>query len=467
MVWNVKINLLITGIVCVMVILYGILVYQIYDNSKLINWIVLLTMLLVFVIIAVSWIKLVPTKQVSDFKQFWNRSNAVINGHQLFYSENSYFAKYAYQTGFLLYMLSVVKIFGSNLFVMQLLNVLVQTLILLMTYLLTINVFNNVKLARLSVLLLMVDLDWFALNSQADNQYLGALFYLITFYLLQKKKTWSYLLAGLTLSIGWLVRPIGPAIFIGVMIYILLFDIEYRPQKTIHEITKKVIFPSVICFSTLFMAGQMIQVTGLNPHGLKNMNSEWKFIAGLNYESSGSYSAKLDKQFKSAPTRIEMKKQEREVLKQELVSLKQGHNWLKLIIAKVSMLWSGRTMTTNFAGFGKNHSQNSDYIVGLVGYLGSFLLIIFSWIGSLKMLKERYSSKIFMMLLPLLVFAAIELIIEVQGRYRIEFLPIISMVAGLGMYSSLSFLYSFVMSRITLLRNKKRPDMFPHPIQKI
>ena len=63
------------------------------------------------------------------------------------------------------------------------------------------------------------------------------------------------------------------------------------------------------------------------------------------------------------------------------------------------------------------------------------MLIIFSWFGSLKLLKGKLNNQIFLLLLPLMAYAVVQLLIEVQGRYRLEFLPIIAILGGLGLYS--------------------------------
>ena len=158
-------------------------------------------------IVATTWILMVPKTQVSDFGNFWSRVPGVFNGDKLYQTDNDYFSRFAYQSGYMVYVLAVVKIFGYHIFAIQFLNVVYQALILLVTYLLAMKIFRNIKIARLSVLVLMIDLDWFALNSQSSNQYLGSLFYLLTFYLLMQNKLWTDLLSGVALTIGCLIRP--------------------------------------------------------------------------------------------------------------------------------------------------------------------------------------------------------------------------------------------------------------------
>lgn len=212
---------LIIAFVLVIAVGYGLV--KIDDSSKKVNWSILFGMLLIFIIAATAWVLVVPKTQISDFGNFWTRVPGFFNGDKLYQTDNDYFSRFAYQSGYMVYVLAVVKIFGYHIFAIQFLNVIYQALILLFTYLLVVKIFNNIKIARLAVLLLMIDLDWFALNSQASNQYLGSLFYLITFYLIMQDKLWSYILSGITLTVGCLIRPIGPVIIAGIVAFTIVY----------------------------------------------------------------------------------------------------------------------------------------------------------------------------------------------------------------------------------------------------
>lgn len=400
-------------------------------------------------IIGIVWILNVPNNQISDFGNFWSRVPGFLVGDKLYQTDNDYFSKYAYQTGFMVYVLSIVKIFGYKIFVIQFLNVIYQTLILLFTYLLVVKIFNNIKMARLAVLLLMIDLDWFALNSQASNQYLGSLLYLITFYLLMQNKLRYYILAGITLAAGCLIRPIGPVIIAGIVVftlcYILLKDTNY--QKAL-----KIILTLVIYFVLFSLAGWGIKSLGINNYGLSNNDPEWKFVTGLNYQSDGTYSADMDKLIDASRTRAQMSPVEKNKLNSEINYLNGHHAWFKLFINKTQVLWSTRTMATDFTSYGLNHSARTVNIINYLAYAGSIMLIIFSWIGSLTLFKTKFSNNLYLLLLPLMAFAVVQLIIEVQGRYRIEFLPIIAIMGSLGLYRTINDFHLFKLRQKNTLR---------------
>lgn len=429
--------IVIASILLVLLVGYGLT--QIKTDDKTLNWLVVITMLMIFTITALLWISKVPSVQLSDFGNFWDRLLNYKVGDPLYQTDNDYFSKYAYQSGYFVYAMIVSKIFGYHIFAIQFLNVIYQALILLFTYLFVIKIFNNIKMARLSILILMIDLDWFALNSQASNQYLGSLFYLITFYLIMQNKLKYYILAGITLTGGCLIRPIGPVIIAGIVVYALIYLLL---KKKDYHATMKIFLTLVIYFVLFSLSSWGIKATGINAYGLTNNDPEWKFVTGLNYQSNGTYSPDMDKLINPNKTRHQMSKVEKDQLHKEIAYLNENHAWLSLFVHKTQGLWSSRTMATDAANIRMTHSVKTVDRINFLAYTGSIILIIFSWIGSLQLFQAKFSDNLYLLLLPLMAFAVVQLLIEVQGRYRIEFLPVIAIVGSLGLYQVLHALSS-------------------------
>ncbi|CAJ1183601.1 hypothetical protein CPR19088_GLDEOEPO_01700 [Companilactobacillus paralimentarius] len=412
----------------------GYFLYHVRDDDTNLNRLILISLLLIFAIVAIIWLKLVPQTQVSDFKAFWRTAPKALEGKAIYKYDNDYFAKWAYQTGFLVYVMTVVKIFGHKVIAIQLLNVIYQVLILLMSYLLAMQLFNKVKIARLTVFILMIDLDWFALNSQADNQYLGMLLFLVTFYLVIKDKYWTYALAGITLGVGSIIRPIGPVVIAGIVVYALLY--LFIQNNQIHwSGLGKVLITLVIYQVIFYAAGMAIKGSGLNSYGLTNRDSEWKFVVGLDANSNGSYDQGMVNRFDLKASRAKMSQKEHQIIHENIQNLNATHGWLKLFWNKNETLWASRSTTVDFTGFETQHSLRVSNLAKLLGYMGTIVLIILSWFGSLKLLKNNPSVKTFVLLLPLMAYAVVQLLIEVQGRYRLEFLPVIAILGGLGLFT--------------------------------
>lgn len=412
----------------------GYFLYHVRDDDTNLNRLILISLLLIFAIVAIIWLKLVPQTQVSDFKAFWRTAPKALEGKAIYKYDNDYFAKWAYQTGFLVYVMTVVKIFGHKVIAIQLLNVIYQVLILLMSYLLAMQLFNKVKIARLTVFILMIDLDWFALNSQADNQYLGMLLFLVTFYLVMKDKYWAYALAGITLGAGSIIRPIGPVVIAGIVVYALLY--LFIQNNQIHWSGLGKVLITLVIYQVIFSAaGMAIKGSGLNSYGLTNRDSEWKFVVGLDANSNGSYDQGMVNRFDLKASRTKMSQKEHQIIHENIQNLNATHGWLKLFWNKNETLWASRSTTVDFTGFETQHSLRVSNFAKLLGYMGTVVLIILSWLGSLKLLKINPSVKTFVLLLPLMAYAVVQLLIEVQGRYRLEFLPVIAILGGLGLFT--------------------------------
>lgn len=195
----------------------------------------------------------------------------------------------------------------------------------------------------------------------------------------------------------------------------------------------KIVIFALTCLLTLSGTSLYVQKSGLNPYGLRNTDTEWKFIAGLNYQSKGMYSAELDKALNSFPSRKINRQHEDKLLSDQIKNLNVKYEWLRLFMNKASVLWAESSEVLAFTQFSLIHSTTT-YVVTFIGFLGSFAIIIFSWLGSIKLIKNEITSSILLFIIPILAFALIELVIEVQGRYRVEFVPIISIVAGIGIH---------------------------------
>ena len=56
----------------IFVLLAGWLLVKIRDDDKNLNRLILISLLAIFMIVALIWLKVVPQTQISDFGEFWN-----------------------------------------------------------------------------------------------------------------------------------------------------------------------------------------------------------------------------------------------------------------------------------------------------------------------------------------------------------------------------------------------------------
>lgn len=94
------------------ILLISYILYKMTDQKIWLNRLILIVLILIFIVIALFWVRITPRTQLSDFGNFWYRAPDVLKGQKLYAFDNDYFAKWAYQTGFMAYVMLVIKIFG-------------------------------------------------------------------------------------------------------------------------------------------------------------------------------------------------------------------------------------------------------------------------------------------------------------------------------------------------------------------
>ena len=152
-----------------------------------------------------------------------------------------------------------------------------------------------------------------------------------------QNKLWADLLSGVALTIGCLIRPIGPVIIAGIVVFAVIY-LSLENGKFNYQRLLKVFSGLLIYFALFSLAGFGIKASGLNAYGLSNYDTEWKFVTGLNYQSSGTYSPDMDRLIDPSKPRKVMAKKEKTALHQEINYLNQNNKWLSLFINKLEGL---------------------------------------------------------------------------------------------------------------------------------
>ncbi|UQS81924.1 hypothetical protein MOO45_06970 [Bombilactobacillus folatiphilus] len=422
---------------CLAVLILGIswLLIKFPDNPRMNRWIVL-GLLGIFAILFCLWLYQTPTKQLSDYKKFWKIGQQAVAGQPIYHTDNSYFSKWAYQTGFLVYVIGFLKLFGANLRLFQLLTVGQQLVVLGLTYVLAQKVFHKVQLSRLSLFLVGINLEWSALNNRVTSQYLALILFLLTFILIIDERPFSWLAAGITLALGNVLRPLGVVFLAGIVVFWLVFRCWQQPdwRKALGHLAGLI----VVYWLVLVSLSSAVKLSGLNEYGLSNRDSEWKFVMGLNYPSAGAYDNAVRQKFNLHDRRQTMLKKEQRVTQEHIQDLNQNHLWLKLFVKKFFVLWSNPSNTISFSLFERNHSPKQVDRLTSLAYGVTVIEIGAVFCGAIVLLRRHWSRNFGLLVLPLFAYACAQLLIEVQGRYRIEFIPILAMIAATGLLKGLT-----------------------------
>ena len=283
----------------------------------------------------------------------------------------------------------------------------------------------------------------FFLAAVLTNQHIAVFFYYLGFWLLVRQRRltrrWAAL-AGLCLAVGNLMRPLGAVIIVALLCWTLVRMLRWK-GKDLLWVGAPLLAAGVAYFAATELFGWVVQATGLNPEGLNNNLPLWKFVLGLNLDSSGAwnqadYNAYYLLPRDQAPAAME------QVVGERLSSLGLG-GLLELFWKKSQAMWG--SLEYLYWGFG--HLNGEAPVLGSVtlaqclnalNYLdrGIFLLA-FLLAGGSSALWLRKGAGVGMRLPVMLCFLlcgyyGVHLLIEAQPRYRYFLMPVVFLLAGAG-----------------------------------
>lgn len=376
------------------------------------------------------WIGIIPTEPVSDFKIMYD--GAVQASKGLFdFSNSTYFTTWPYQLGFTMYQALVVKLFGEGLFILKFVNVIFSVGTCILIYLISTKIFGEAA-GRIAGILYAINIPSIFMSSVLTNQYISTFLFTLGFYLITCKYKGGSIsfafLAGIILSIGNIMRPIGGVVLIAMVLYVIICEFI---EKTKREKVNGIKFVSIALASyylLFFVLSQSLIIGGVTEYTLKNRDPLWKFVTGLNYETSGKYSVD------DANLVQTLSIGERESLEIEIINdrIKDKTELAQLFVKKYSIMWGERDSSTHWSlgGLDKadtvNHLQKYERVMFISVILIGMISVVYSVFNF-----PKYRGYI-LFLLFLLGYVLIHFIIEIQPRYRFESTPSIIIICSLG-----------------------------------
>ena len=299
------------------------------------------------------------------------------------------------------------------------------------------------------------------------------LFCLLTIKAKSSKKRFLYAsLCGLTLAVGWLIKPTIIAVVAAFAVVCMLYILKMGRQiKLRHSFTvlgvSALSFALVVClFNLVYVEHQtLVKVTksqrtpmsytiatGLveRPLGARLSTGYGAWSADVANLNSGTTQEKNEK----FTTFIKAK------LKAYDISgyLRFVFNKARWITSEGNFFWLGEGGQADFSNLNDNFLKNLFYMNGkyfpfwlhaingvwVVVFLGCCLAIFFSWINGFREKKSSFDSDLFIQLCALSIILLI-LFVEGRSRYLISFLPIFCIVAADG--------YSYIIKTINKINS--------------
>ena len=375
--------------------------------------------------------------QVYDFATLLDASHMFSQGDYSF-NQWFHFNTWGYQTGFVIYQGLLLKLFNSE-FLLKLLNVLYSSLLVLFVYKFSKKI-SNEKSARVVSLLYMIFPFYVFLDTVLVNSHLARLLmYLGIVFLIKKDKSFKdYVIAGILISLGNIIRPEGIIVVLSLLVYeFFLFD-KSKVFNTFIRVCSFLILYFFICF----ISSSLVIKSGVNPSGLQNKDPLWKFVLGFNYDTCGYYTDDDARYQIDRETEINIIKER---------ALSDLSRTSRLMLCKIDHFWlsSGLDMETgsfndksmNILGIQVKFSDLSNVAMSFNQSVHIFILGMF-FIGILVNRKRLSNEALFLLIMCFITFFVF-LFIEIQPRYMYFIHVSLFILASLGIKSIYQFISKY------------------------
>lgn len=294
----------------------------------------------------------VDTRPVSDFLVLYDAAVELLeDGTAL--TEQPYFQMWPYQSGPVIYLAALMKLFGENLLCLKLVNALWAALTSVMVYALARRFASEGGARAASVLYTLYPGTWL-LVPVLTNQHLSELLFLLALWLYTTAGSWKKRLglaaaAGAALALGNAIRPVAAVALAGAGCLMILEMLRERRSgwKAVRDALVRFALLAAVYAAVMGGLSELTRLSGVNEAGLSSSCPEWKFACGLNEDTSGGYS----EEDAALVFGSEDPRQAARELALERMRIPPGR-MLKLLDDKIKAMWGGYevvvwTMTPN------------------------------------------------------------------------------------------------------------------------
>ena len=397
------------------------------------EWAFCLALLLCALLVRCAWAAAVDPQLLSDFNSVYSAARALAQGVNTM-RDSPYFQCWSYQTGYVVWMALLIRLFGDSVLMLKLSNALFSSLSVLLVYLLARRFASRQGAGGAALLYLFYPGAWL-LTPVLTNQHLSECLLLAAVYVYTipaegwKKKLPLAAGAGALLTLSNVIRPAAVTAVLAVAAAAVL-EVLGRgapvPGRRRQAAAMAVLAVAVYAGLGAGLSG-LTRATGLNPGGLENNLPQWKFVLGLNQETDGGYSREDANFVFGDDFGNEDKAGAAEQLLRERTDCPPGE-LLDLFGRKCGKMWGGfegtnwvftGNVTQKMAEQGMDAARIQEALqrwsAGL--YLWCFLLAALGGVGA-ALGPGRHSTAARVLALAALAFFCAQLLVEVQVRYR-------------------------------------------------
>lgn len=380
----------------------------------------------------------------------------------LSFDKTNYFYFYNFQTGFVMYLALVIKIFGSHLIFLKIFEILFMSLTNVFVYKIASKVYTK-KIGIISSIIYSLLFFNIAGSSIINNQHFSTLLVILSIYFFIKDKCFYYVLSGILVGIANIIRPSSIIILISFCLF-LLWKLLINNFKTWKTFLIGFLLIILSAFSTMKIFDYNLLNLNVVPTSTLSSNAKYfKFVLGIHgngiYNIPTETAEKTQVYFDLQKLNFDYELYNNECKNFIVNKFTQNTKETFGHIKNKMLVFCGEE--DNQIGFSGNKVQNSkSYIfIKYYGYVQYFLLIVFSLLTVIINVKESkfyntknnlYQTQILFEIVFILYFCA-HLLIEVQPRYRYDQYLMLAFIASPSIY----LLFSIISSKY----NKKDKEV--------
>ena len=380
----------------------------------------------------------------------------------LSFDKTNYFYFYNFQTGFVMYLALVIKIFGSHLIFLKIFEILFMSLTNVFVYKIASKVYTK-KIGIISSIIYSLLFFNIAGSSIINNQHFSTLLVILSIYFFIKDKCFYYVLSGILVGIANIIRPSSIIILRSFCLF-LLWKLLINNFKTWKTFLIGFLLIILSAFSTMKIFDYSLLNLNVVPTSTLSSNAKYfKFVLGIHgngiYNIPTETAEKTQVYFDLQKLNFDYELYNNECKNFIVNKFTQNTKETFGHIKNKMLVFCGEE--DNQIDFSGNKVQNSkSYIfIKYYGYVQYFLLIVFSLLTVIINVKESkfyntknnlYQTQILFEIVFILYFCA-HLLIEVQPRYRYDQYLMLAFIASPSIY----LLFSIISSKY----NKKDKEV--------
>lgn len=406
------------------------------------------------------WNLIANTQPVSDYRVLIDGAKQFIQGNfsKLSFDKTNYFYFFNFQTGYVIYLASVMKLLGTSLLSLKFVEVLILSFSNLLVYLIARNIYNK-KIGLVSALVYSTLLFNIAGSSVINNQHLNVLFVLMAIYLLTKnnKEKSNYFLmiiSGILLALSYIFRQSGLIFIIAVICFMILLLLSKDKEMKFNFKNLLVFIVTIGIF--LFSYDNILKITHVVPNSALAINAKYfKYVTGIyGHGITETYTTSAEKTYVYYDLKnfnFDYDKYNdacREFLKNRFIKAKS--ETIAFISKRVAQFTSEPDNQIDHA-VGKDFTDRNIYNVAVnYGYTQYIMILFLAFISVVFVKKENKNIKnknmfIFWQIV-FIGFFLCHLVMESQSRYRYDQYLALTILAAPCLYYLINFLKNKIKS---------------------